>query len=116
MSGNVLQTGDKLHIITRQLFQTDIRRHFVGEVIKYSDLFQEITGYAFVFNTSLNEYKKRPDQRTRVFSLGQAGYIITRVPQEVELNSLRYKFIDNRLILTDNADFQMDINEFGTNS
>jgi len=32
MSEQVVQCGDKLHIITRRFIADDIRRHFAGEV------------------------------------------------------------------------------------
>lgn len=69
MSTEVLEVGDKLHIITRRLFEADARRHFVGEVIGISGQLQEVRGYAFVFNRGTNEYKRRPELRTRIFSL-----------------------------------------------
>ena len=36
----VIVAGDKVHIMTRRLFETDLRRHFVGvveEVSEFSD-------------------------------------------------------------------------------
>ena len=70
-------------------------------------------GYTFVFNRGTNEFKKGPDLRTRVFSLGQAHYIVNKIPREVALELLEYRLIDKRLVVTDSRDFVLDINEFG---
>lgn len=29
----IIERGEKVHIITRRLFESDLRRHFVGEVL-----------------------------------------------------------------------------------
>ena len=113
MSEQVIEVGEKMHIITRRLFEGDARRHFVGEVTRVSGELQEVRGYTFVFNRGTNEFKKRPDLRTRVFSLGQAHYIVNKIPREVALELLEYRLIDKRLVVTDSRDFVLDINEFG---
>jgi hypothetical protein len=105
--------GDKLHIITRRLFPEDVRRHFAGEVISASEGLYEIQGYTFVFHSSANEYRKRPELRTRIYSLGDAGHIVNKLPREVDIGSLEYRVIEQRLVVTDSKGFLLDINEFG---
>ena len=113
MSEQVIEVGDKLHIITRRLFEGDNRRHFAGEVTGVSGDLQEVRGYTFVFNRGTNEYKKRPELRTRIFSLGQADFIVNKIPREVAMESLEYRTKDKRLVITDSRNFSLDINEFG---
>jgi hypothetical protein len=36
VSEPAIEIGDKVHIITRRRFESDMRRHFVGEVIGIS--------------------------------------------------------------------------------
>ena len=113
MSEQVIEVGEKLHIITRRLFEGDLRRHFVGEVTRVSGELQEVKGYAFVFNRTTNEFRMRPESRTRIFSLGQADFIVNKIPREVTIESLQYRLIDKRLVVTDGKGFALDINEFG---
>ena len=113
MSEQVVEVGDKLHIITRRLFEGDPRRHFAGEVTVVSGDLQEVRGYTFVFNRATNEYKKRPELRTRIFSLGQADFIVNKIPREVAIESLEYRIKDKRLVIADGRGFFLDINEFG---
>ena len=113
MSERVIEVGDKLHIITRRLFESDVRRHFIGEVTGVSGELHEVLGYAFVFHIGTNEFRKRPELRTRIFSLGQQGFIVNKIPREVAIESLEYRFIERRLVVTDGGDFNLDIHEFG---
>ena len=108
-----IEVGDKLHIITRRRFESDVRRHFVGEVTGISGELQKIQGYEFVFNKATNEYTKLPELRTRVFSIGQEGFVVNMIPPEVIIGSLEYRLTEKRLAVTDGGKFILDVNEFG---
>jgi len=113
MPDSNLKVGTKLHIVTRRLFEEDLRRHFVGTVTGLFNHGQEIQGYAFVFQPGKNEWQRRPELRTRIFSLGAAGLIVNVIPPNVDVAALKYSVIENRLVVTDGASFTLDINEFG---
>jgi hypothetical protein len=113
MSEPVIVPGDKLHIITRRLFANEVRRHFAGEVAGAADGLIEIKGYTFVFHTGTNEYHRRPEVRTRIFSLADAGHIVNKLSREVDIAALQYRSIEGHLVVTDGKDFKLDINEFG---
>ena len=113
MSESVIENGDKLHIMTRRLFEEDVRRHFAGEVTAVSGYLVELRGYTFVFNTSVNEYRKLPAIRTRVFSLGDSGHIVNKMPRDLDLDSIFYRVIEHQLVVTDGQSFSLAINEFG---
>lgn len=113
MSERVVSRGDKLHIITRRLFEDDVRRHFLGEVMVASGSLCEIRGYTFVFHAGTNEYVRRPEIRTRIYSLADAGHIVNKLPREVDIAALEYRVVENRLVVTDTRGFTLDINEFG---
>jgi len=65
VSEPAIKVGDKLHIVTRRRFESDVRRHFAGEVTTVSGELQEIRGYAFVFEAGSNVYKKRSESYRR---------------------------------------------------
>lgn len=112
MTEQVIGIGDKVHVITRRKFEGENRRHFAGEVTRASGDLQELQGYTFVFDRGTNEFKRRPELRTRIFSLGQADHIVNKMPPRVEIASLAYRFIEKRLVVTDGRGFSLDINEF----
>ena len=113
MSSVALEIGDKLHIITRRLFVDDLRRHFIGEIIGFENCVYKLQGYTFVYTANLATYNKIPELRERIFSFNDsAGYIINKIPQNVEIASLKYIHNNSRLIITDQYKFSMDVNEF----
>ncbi|MBU0640519.1 MAG: hypothetical protein KKB50_16775 [Planctomycetes bacterium] len=57
---------------------------------------------------------RRPEVRTRVLSLVDAGNIINVLPKEAQVEQAIYTMSpENRLVVTDKATFTLDINEFG---
>jgi hypothetical protein len=109
----VLEEGEKVHVITRRLFDNDLRRHFVGEVQAASEVAVRLEGYVFVFNPGNNQYERRPERRLRVISLADSGNIINVIPAYVDLDALSYQTsAENRTVFTDSKSFSLDINEF----
>lgn len=113
MANSVLAVGEMVHIMTRRLFADDVHPHFVGEISAVRRSVFRAHGYSFIYDSGTNSYIKHPEARTRVFSLSDAGHIITLIPQEVDLNSLQYRTIAGRLTITDGSRFSLEINEFG---
>jgi hypothetical protein len=109
----VLNKGEKVHVITRRLFDNDLRRHFVGEVEAVSEVAVRLAGYVFVFDPGNNQYVKRPERRVRIIGLADSGSIINVLPQHVDLDALSYQMsAQDRSVLTDGSSFSLDINEF----
>jgi len=109
----VLQQGEKVHVITRRLFEGDIRRHFVGEVQDASDSAARLCGYVFVFDVGRSQFIKRPERRVRIIGLADSGSIINVIPAEVDLNAVFYQISEeNHTVFTDGKSFSLDINEF----
>ena len=111
MSDSVVAVGDKLHVVTRRFFEDDVRRHFAGEVTMVAGGLCEIRGHSFVYDGGTNEFVRRMQARTRVFSLGEAGHIVTRIPSDVPIDALEYRYFEGRLAVTDGGDFVLDIHE-----
>jgi hypothetical protein len=110
----LLSTGDKLHVITRRLFEGDLRRHFVGEVLAVSEVGVRIEGYVFVFDTVKNQFVKRLEKRIRLIGFLDCGHIVKVIPSEVKLDELEYRLSpEKHLVVTDGKGFSLDINEFG---
>lgn len=108
----VLEPGEKVHVITRRRFESDARRHFVGEVTSATESAARVEGWVWVHNKSNNAFEKRSERRTRVFSLVDAGYLINILPPPTDLDNLDYTILDGRLVVTDGKKFRLDIDEF----
>lgn len=113
MSSEIVAIGDKLHVMTRRNFEQDVRRHFVGEVTAIDRNLTALHGHAFVFNGSLNEYRRLPEARTRILSLADAAHIVNLVPRETDIEIVHYKTIDKRVVVTDGQGFLLPVEEFG---
>ena len=110
----ILKSGEKIHIISRRLFEMDLRRHFIGVVEEVEGGIVRIQGYAYIFNNSTNLYIRRKDKRTRLFSMSDSVNIINILPISANLESTKYMLNkEDRLVITDEKTFSLDINEFG---
>ena len=113
MKSSVLKPGEKVHVIHRRLFDKDVRRHFIGEIEDYEDGVARATGYVFVIDDLSNHlFVKRPDKRTKIFSLMDGTLIVNVVPPSVNLEKVRYELNDRVLLVTEGT-WKMDIKEFG---
>jgi hypothetical protein len=113
----VLNVGEKIHVVTRRLFESDAKRHFVGEVEAAAESIVRLQGYVFVFefNAMVNRFVRRPERRARIVSLTDSNNLINVIPSEVDLEELEYKLSPKKhLVITDNKAFSLDINEFGS--
>lgn len=111
-----IDAGDKVHTVERRAFDNDLRRHFVGEVTGMGESFMTVRGWVFVFDTGSATYKRHPEQRVRVISLVDSRLIINIIPENVEVENVRYTTSeDGGLRVTDEAEFSLSVNEFGFN-
>jgi hypothetical protein len=112
----IVSKGEKLHIVYRRHFDSEMRRHFIGEIIEAKDAVVRLKGNAIIYDNSKNAYAKKPETRTTIIDLAASGYIVNIIDIDVDINELHYVYDNNkRLILTDDKNFSLDINEFGLN-
>ena len=110
----MLKPEERIHVITRRNFEDDLRRHFVGHVIEANDVTARIEGYVFVHDPNTNAFVRRERKRVRIVSLSDAGNVINVLPPTIDLDRLTYRTSrEGRLVVTDGASFELDINEFG---
>lgn len=109
----VVDSGDRVLIVTRRLFPGDAQRHFVGIVDRATHIAILVHGYAFVRELSEGEFERRKEQRSRVFPLDN-HIIIFVLPDDVEIERVRYERRQGKqLVVTDGKEFRIDISEFG---
>ncbi len=110
----VIAQGHKVHIVTRRLFESDLRRHFEGVVEEVSGAQIRARGYVFVFDEPSGDFVRRDEERRRVFSVSDSGLIINILPAETDLARLRYEMdAQGRRIVTDGGVVSMNVTEFG---
>jgi hypothetical protein len=113
----LLELGEKIHLMVRRKFEDDLRRHFIGEVLVADSSVARVAGYVFIFDYSANEYIRRPEKRIRIIGLADSGNIINVLPITADIEKAEYtQSRENKLVVTDNKTFTLDINEFGLTS
>ena len=85
----------------------------MGEVTAIAPSLTEVRGYTFLFQPGADENRRLPEERTRLFSLGESGHVVNKIPKDVDVNAIVYKTIGDRLVVTDGRSFSLPINEFG---
>jgi len=110
----ILEPGEKVHVIVRRNFETDLRRHFIGEVVAAAECAVTVKGRVVVYDPVKCRYEVAPDTRVRILSLTDAGNIINIIPRATKIENVKYVLsADKRLIVTDGESLTLDVNEFG---
>src|SRR6202040_2381010 len=105
----ILNTGEYVHIIQRQLFSDDARRHFVGTVEGHEGPLVRVKGYLFAMDSTNSQFVRREQMRTRVISLNDA-VIVNILPAHVKIDQITYTHRPNGDIhLTDGTAWHFDI-------
>ncbi|HAY84137.1 MAG TPA: hypothetical protein DCY42_04195 [Chloroflexi bacterium] len=109
----ILEKGEKVFIISRRLFEKDLRRHFIGEVEEATERVARVKGFAFVYDDNAVKFIKREDIRIRLFSLTDAANIINILPIETIVADISYQTNEkHQRIITDGKHFEMNVSEF----
>ncbi len=67
----ILNTGEYIHIIHRQLFPGDAQRHFVGTVESHEGSLVRVKGYLFAMDTTQSLFVRREQIRTHPHSFAE---------------------------------------------
>jgi hypothetical protein len=111
----VYEIGEKVHIVERRNFPEDLRRHFVGEIVKCSDHALRVVGYAWVFNRVKAEFLRKAEKRERIIALGEK-LTINIIPKDVDISEIKYQTDPKKgLVVTDGEKFFLEISEFSAN-
>lgn len=106
----IVEPGEILHIIHRQYYEEDARRHFVGTVEKVEGKLVRLTGYLFTLNNATNQFAKRNLRRTRIVSLYCESIITNVLPEFAEVDKISYQYQSaGHIHVTDGGDWYLDL-------
>jgi hypothetical protein len=109
----ILDIGEKVHIIERRFFKEDIRRHFIGEIVKCSENSIRVKGYVWTFEP-MRGFNRKPEIRESVINLDE-GLTINIIPKEVNIEEIKYvSSLQKGHIATDGKSFSLDVTEFAS--
>src|SRR5690348_11039759 len=106
----ILQVGEKVLVIHRQLFERDAKRHFIGTVQQCEGSLARVTGYLFALEATSNEFVKRPSLRTRIIAMGDAAVIVNVLPDNVRIENVAYSHESGGdTLVTDGGEWRLDL-------
>ena len=105
----ILNTGEYIHVIHRQLFPGDAWRHFVGTVESHEGANVRVKGYLFAKDSAGSQFVRREQLRTRIISLNDA--VIGNIrPARGPIAHILYTQRPNRdVLVTDGTEWELDI-------
>ncbi len=111
----IIEKGEKIHVVMRRTFESQVQRHFAGAVEEVEGAIVRAVGYVFIYDLMKAQYTKKAEMRTTILDLSQSGYIVNVLPTSVVINDLRYETVNREyLAVVDGKGFSLDVNEFGS--
>lgn len=107
----LLARGAIIFASHRRLFEGDVPRYFVGQVLESNDAVLKVRGYSFVRDQGTGRLLRKNDLRTKVISVIAGTHILYELPHTVLVESLRLDSQEGFLFLSDGRDFRMDLAE-----
>jgi hypothetical protein len=110
----ILDVGEKVHIIEKRNFTEDVRRHFIGEVVRCTDNNVRIKGFVWIYEQMQQSYIRYPEKRERIISL-EGDLIINVLPESSIISDITYsKEPGKGLVVKAGQQVLLTINEFGS--
>lgn len=109
----LLAQNEKVLIVFRRLFESDIRQHFVGAVEFVTPIAARVRGYTFLYDVDSGKFVRKANEAVRVIPLGESSVLISVLPNSVEPKRIVYKSdAQHQLVITDNLEFSQSMVEF----
>lgn len=108
----ILETGDKLLIVHRRLYPSDLPRYFAGTVDAFADGLAVVTGYTWEREQFAGRFRKKEDVRRKIVPIASGTVLAYLLPRETDVGNLVVENLGRDTIwLTDRAHFRMDLTE-----
>lgn len=110
----ILETGSKVLIVHRRLFEGDQARFFLGTIDGYDSNagVAKVTGNTWIRDTFSGELLRKEDQRTKILGVANGTLIIYELPPETDLRGVKLEIEKGgRLALTDGKKLRLDLSE-----
>ena len=110
----IIQPGEKIHVIFRQLFEGDFKRHFIGAVEQCENNLVRAAGFLFAEETKVGHigiFVRQEGVRVRIIPLDCESLIVNILPKAVNVETIAYKYnVANGLVrVTDGSDWHLDL-------
>lgn len=107
----LIESGMKILVAHRRLFETDHLRFFTGSVDGYKDSIARVTGHAWIRDGYSGALVRKPTEATKFVALASGTLMVYQLPSSVHLDELRFETYDHDVILRDDRGFELDLTE-----
>lgn len=107
----MLESGDKVLVAHRRLFEKDEPRYFVGQVLAYAEGVVKIRGHSFVRDVLKGSFVRKDDPRTKIVSIASGTFMLYQLPKDADLEAAKFEAHDAELVLTDGQTLKMNMAE-----
>jgi len=108
----LLPEGTKILAVHRRLFERDDGRFFLGSVEGFESGIALVTGYTFVRDMLSGEMKRKDDPRTKLISISSGTVLVYKLPDDVDLDQVKFIAHESELYLTDEGSLRMNLSEW----
>lgn len=107
----ILESGDKVLVAHRRLFEGDALRFFLGTVSDYEDGVFKVDGSTCLQDPATGGIHKKDDTRTKIYSIQSGTILVYCLPEEASLHSMEFIGHWGSLQLQDKRGFKLDLSE-----
>lgn len=107
----ILDSGMKVLVSHRRLFESDHARFFVGLVEAYESGVARITGNTWTLDGYRGNFAGKEDLRTKIVAIASGTLIVYQLPSTVDLGSFVIERVENAIHARDALGFDMDLSE-----
>lgn len=106
----ILNEGDKLLVAYRRLYREDGPRYLIGVVQGFGDGLAMVRGRLYSRDMSSGKVIVQ-DVRTEIIPVSSGTLVINLLPADTKIDAVRMYRDGVRLLITDDAQFQMDLTD-----
>ena len=107
----MLETGTKVFIAHRRLYEGDHGRFFVGVVEEYEAGVARIEGHTWLRSGYDGTYYRKDDLRTKIVPILSGSFIVYQLHTSVHLKSFRIETVGTKTVARADGGFLMDLSE-----
>ncbi|NOT30237.1 MAG: hypothetical protein HOP15_07305 [Planctomycetes bacterium] len=107
----ILDTGMKVLISHRRLFEGDQPRLFVGTVESYEDGLARVTGYTWIRDYHHGGFHCKDDVRTKIIAVASGSVIVYQLESSLDLSAFEITTEGSQVLAKDGHGFLMDLTE-----
>lgn len=108
----IIDTGDKLLIVHRRLYPSDMPRYFAGVVEAFDSGLALVSGYTWEKEQFAGQFRKKEDLRKKIVPIASGTVLAYLLPRETDVGKLVVESLGRDTVwLTDHGKFRMDLTE-----